>query len=149
MRIKVYVESRWARLLCLPAYLVFIVLLTLLFLLATGIGRADAAGVKLTWDAYMQGVPPSATADGFRVYRCQGVACDLAQPPLFVALNPTPLAITSTTYTDITVTQATTYCYVMSAVSVVAGDSSFSNSVCILVPSTPKPPLNLRGTAIK
>ena len=141
-------RRRWIpRYLSLSGYLVLIVVLTLLFLVGLKIGRADAAGVKLQWDPYTQ--TPQAPADGFRMYRCQGSGCNQAQPPTFAALNQTLIGVTLTTYTDSTVTQANTYCYVMSAVSVVAGDSAFSNSVCLLVPTTPEPPLNLRGTAIK
>lgn len=130
-------------------YLLAIGAVVLSVLVGFGVGRAEAAGIRLEWDPYVQGQPPVAPADGFRMYRCQGTACNQAATPLFAPLNPTLLAVTLTTYTDSTITQGTTYCYTMSAVSVVAGDSLFSNSVCAQLSQPPAAPTRLRGTALK
>lgn len=109
--------------------------LGLSFLLALScllfLGNVGQRSVVLTWTEST----PSVT---FNIYRgsvtgvCSG--------------TPTPLAtgVTTTTYTDLTVTAGQTYFYAVSAVKGV--ESTCSSEVQVSVPSAPNTPQNLQGT---
>jgi hypothetical protein len=119
---------------------VLIAVLTLLFLIGFGIGRAESAGVSLAWD-YTQSPDPNAQADSFVIQRCQGAGCTT-----FADLPIPPIPVTTTTYLDTAVQPGTTYRWRVLAKGA-SGASAPSNAVSFLVPQTPPAaPSNLRGS---
>jgi hypothetical protein len=112
-------------------------LLTALLLLLLA-ALADAAGVQLQWD-----YPPAPNnpAVGFSVYR----QYDCAGP--VVKLNPDPLPLVPTAYTDRAVQAGRTYCWFVVAQDGFGTKSDPSNTVQVRVPQ-PAAAANLRGTVV-
>jgi fibronectin type 3 domain-containing protein len=76
--------------------------------------------VILTW------TPPTAPAVGYNVYR------SITSGAGYVRINPS--LVSTSTYTDTTVQSATTYFYVVTAVSPGNVESVFSNEVVAVIP---------------
>lgn len=135
----------WPSARALPAYLVLITVLTLLFLVLTGIGQAaEAAGVSLAWD-YTQSPDPNAQADSFVIERCTSANCTN-----FVALPIPPIPVATKTYLDSAVTAGTTYRWQVRAKGP-GGISAPSSAISFLVPApmvAPVAPSNLRGSFV-
>ena len=133
----------WPKHLGLAAYLILIVVLTLLFLIGFRIGHAQALpGVSLVWD-YTQSTDPNAQADSFVVERCAGSGCTN-----FTALPIPPIPVATKTYLDTAVTAGTTYRWQVKAKGP-GGISAPSNALAFQVPLPAVPPVaptGLRGS---